>query len=156
MNLNDELNVFIIKCLQGCLVKRGNKQRALKFYMELLEILRSNTKNHPLMLIRYVLETITPSVNLWTKKAGGTSYKLPYLISEKKAFSIAIHWLVHESYNRPERSVSLRLGGLILECLRGRNSALIKKKNEIHKLALFNRAFMHLQKKGRRRSSYTK
>jgi len=80
--------LLINKCLQGCLVKRGNRQRALRIYFGVLEYIRNRIPldHHPLMLILNVIENLRPSVNLWSKKVGGSTYKLPYLISEKKRF----------------------------------------------------------------------
>lgn len=135
---------IINKCLQGCLVKRGNKQRALLIYYRILDFIRARIpkEHHPLMLILYVIENSRPSVNLWSKKVGGSSYKIPYLISEKKGFSMVIHSLVHEARLRSERSFEAKLGSLFIECARGRNQSILKKKEEIHKTALNNRAFL--------------
>jgi len=140
--MNTSYIPFINKCFIGCVVKKGNKQRALKIYAEVLELIRASTNENPYIFILHVLENLKPSVSLWAKKVGGTTYKIPFLISEKKAFSITIHWLIKEAINRPERSVSSRLGNLLLECGRGRNSLIVKKKEEIHKVALNNRAFL--------------
>lgn len=140
----DKKLAIINQCLQGSLIKCGNKQRALNIYSNLLEFLRLRIKpgDNPLFIILKVVENLRPSVSLWPKKVGGTTYKIPYLISEKKGFSIVIHALLNEARLRSERTFDLRLGHLILECARGRNQNLLKKRNEIHKTALSNRAFL--------------
>lgn len=104
--------------------------------------MRIGPGENPLLVILKVIENLRPSVSLWAKKVGGTTYKIPYLISEKKGFSIVIHSLLKEARLRSERSLDLRLGNLILECAKGRNQALVKRKDEVHKTALSNRAFL--------------
>lgn len=143
-----EKNVLLInKCLQGSLVKCGHKQKARKIYISVLEFLRTQTHDNPLLLIAFAVETLRPSVSLWARKVGGTTYKIPYLIPEKKSITIAIHALVKEASLRLEKTMILRLGNLILECARGRGYALKRKKEEIHKNALYNRAFLRKNKK---------
>lgn len=140
----DRKLTIINKCLLGCLVKCGHKERASNIYHGILEYIRARIPkdHHPLMLILHVVENARPSVNLWSKKVGGSSYKIPYLISEKKGFSMVIHALVHEARLRSERGFDAKLGALFIECARGRNVSIIKKKEEIHKIALNNRAFL--------------
>jgi len=144
--MNTTKLALINKCFKGCLVKCGQKQRALKIYYNVLGFLKKNTTTHPLFVILRVVEKLKPSVSLRAKKVGGTSHNLPYLISDKKAFSIAIHWVIKEAKLRSERTVDLRLGYLILENFKLRNSQLFKKKDAIHKVALSNRAFLNLKK----------
>lgn len=135
---------IINQCLQGSLVKKGNRQRALNIYFQILDHIRCRLSNKisPLILILKVIENLRPSINLWPKKVGGTTYKIPYLISEKKGFKMVIHALLKEASGRSERSVKERIGNLILECAKGRNLTLKKKKEEIHKIGLSNRAFL--------------
>jgi len=67
---------------------------------------------------------------------------LPYLISDARGFKIAIHWLIREARPRSERSLSERLGAEVIETLRGRSMNNVKRKEEIHRVALANRAFL--------------
>lgn len=134
--------IMINKCLQGCLVKKGHKQRALNIYAQVLEYIRTQTDTNPLLVLVDIVETYRPTVNLWSKRVGGTSYKIPYLISEKKSLSIVIHSLVHNAALRTEKSYIMRFGCLIMECVQGRGYALEQAKNEINKIALYNRAFL--------------
>jgi len=138
---------FINQCLQGSLVKCGNRQRALNIYSGILGHIRMHTNENPLLLIQRVLEKFRPSVSLWTKKVGGTSYKIPYLITKQKGYSLVLHILLKEAALRPERSIITRIGNLFLESAKGRHVSIEKRKLEIHKTALHNRAFLRLRRR---------
>jgi len=133
---------LINKCFQGSLVRCGYRQRGQRIFAQVIDNLRLRIKEDPIIVIYNLLNKVKPSVNLWTKKRGGTSYKLPYLISDKKALSMATHWLVKEASLRPERTMADRLSMFILESVRGRNRVLRKKRIEIHKIALLNRPYL--------------
>jgi ribosomal protein S7 len=48
-----------------------------------------------------------------------------------------------EARSRSERSFHEKLGHLLLECWFKRNKNLLKKRDEIHRIGLHNRAFLY-------------
>jgi len=139
----DEHSQLIVRCFTGCLIKEGNRARGERVYDEMMIYIKNRMPDdNPNDVLYQTLLLIKPSVDLWTKKRGGSSYKLPYLISDSRGFKIAIHWLIREARPRSERSLAERLGAEIIETLKGRSVNNVKRKEEIHKIALANRAFL--------------
>jgi small subunit ribosomal protein S7 len=133
---------YITRCLIGCLTKRGSKKRARNIFNSVIELLRFRVNEHPLIVLEQVLSSITPKVSLCIKKRGGSSYKLPYVISYKRGLSIAIHGLVKQARVRAEETIAECLVEEIIDIIKGRSSPLIKNVSDIHKTALFNRPFL--------------
>jgi hypothetical protein len=48
--LLDEKIEYINKCFQGCLVKRGHRQRALNIYDDVLLFLQNHIEENPMLL----------------------------------------------------------------------------------------------------------
>jgi small subunit ribosomal protein S7 len=106
----DLILLLIVKCFKGCLIKKGNRARGVKIFDETMFYIQQRIpENNPLEILYETLLLFKPSVNIWTKKRGGSSYKLPFLINEERAFKIAIHWLIKEARLRKERSITERL-----------------------------------------------
>lgn len=134
---------LIAKSFKGCLIKNGNRVLGEKIYDQVLLYLRHRISAlNPNLVLYKVLNLIRPSVDIWTKKRGGSSYKLAFLITEERSFKIAIHWLIKEAKLRKERTIVDRLGCEIIETLKGRSLVNVKKRDDIHKTALANRAFL--------------
>jgi ribosomal protein S7 len=138
-------HTIINRCFKGCLVKRGCGQRAHLIFDDMLAVLRIRLKtNKPFEVLVDMLVDLKPSVSLWKKKHGGTTFQLPYLITEKKGLEIAIHWLIKEAFDKTDRrDMAESLAQQVVDYIAGRNPVLKRKKEEIHKIALSSRAFLH-------------
>jgi len=135
------------RCFIGCLVKRGCGQRAHLIFDAMLANLGTRIKQKfPFRFLVKVLLALKPSVSIWKKKRGGSTFQLPYLITEKKGLEIAIHWLIKEAFNKPNRrDMADSLAYEIIELAAGRNIQIKRKRDEIHKLALSARPFLRFR-----------
>jgi len=138
--LRNTINRFI-----GCLVRRGNKVRALSFFNDITEALRSHLDKNPVLAILDIFDNIKPSVSLYTKKMGGTQYKIPNILTEEQSYAVAIHWIIGNARKRSEKTFKLRIVAELLDTHDGKNVTLIKRRDEIHKIALSNRPFLRFK-----------
>jgi ribosomal protein S7 len=145
-NTKGVLNVMvyreITRCFIGSLVKRGCKKRAYRIFNGVLEILRLRVKEHPLIVLEKILYIICPKISLLIKKRGGSSYKLPYIISYKRSLSIVIHRLIKTASVRVENTITERIAFEIIDIIKGKVSSVLKETKDIHKTALYNRPFL--------------
>jgi ribosomal protein S7 len=146
-SINNMVYYEITRCFIGSLIKRGCKKRAKKIFYGVLELLKFRINEHPLIVLEKILYTVSPKLSLTIKKRGGSSYKLPHLISYKRSLSIAIHSLIKISKFRVENNISERIVNELIDIIEGRSSSLIKLREDIHKTALLNRPFLHYKKK---------
>jgi len=153
VNLNDrnDVQTTIIRKFIGCLIKRGNKVRAHNIFMAVNDIVSARLEENPLVVIYVSLSSIRPLVSLLSKKVGGSTYKLPYLITKEHGLSLAGHWLIENSKKRHDKTFIERLANELIETYLGRNTTLEKRRDEIHRTATSNRPFMHYRHRYRRR-----
>lgn len=124
------------------LMKNGEKNIAQNIVNNMLNLIETNIKKKPVNVFETSLELIKPIIEIRNKKIGGTLFKIPVTLHPKKQNTIAIKWLIETAKQRSEKTMSLKLYNEISNILK-KQSSLIKKKDELHKLANANRAFIH-------------
>jgi small subunit ribosomal protein S7 len=135
-----ELQRRVMRRFVGCLIKRGNRLVAERMFREIITALIDLGEN-PIVALLKAFQSIKPTVSLFSKRVGGTSYKLPVILTEEQSYTIAIHWLVKNALKRTEQTATQRILNEILLTLK-ENAPLVKRRNEIHTIALANRPFL--------------
>lgn len=93
-------------------------------------------------VFKEALEKITPSVEVKSRRVGGSTYQVPVEIRASRRMALAMRWLAEYSKKRGERTMALRLANEILEAIDGRGGA-VKKREDVHRMAKANQAFAH-------------
>lgn len=137
---NPQLQRRVLKRFIGCLISRGGRYFGERAFREITTVLLELNEN-PVILLFRAFASIKPSVRLFTKRFGGTSYKLPILLTEEQSYTIAIHWLIKNASKRSEKTYTERILNEILLTLKI-NHTLVKARDEIHNTALANRPFL--------------
>jgi small subunit ribosomal protein S7 len=73
---------------------------------------------------------------------GGATYQVPVEVRPQRRNSLAMRWLVQNARTRPEKGMTAKLAGEILDGAAGRGGA-TKKKEDTHRMAEANKAFSH-------------
>lgn len=88
------------------------------------------------------LENITPSVEVKSRRVGGSTYQVPVEIRASRRKALAMRWLAEYASKRNEKTMIMRLAGEILDAIEGRGGA-VKKREDVHRMAKSNQAFAH-------------
>lgn len=98
-------------------------------------------------LIFEAIENIKPSVEVRKVRKGGITYQVPALIPKKRQETLAIRWIIDAAKNRKKNSKASFAECLALE-LTEASKKLGKprqKRDELHKLAESNRAYIRFR-----------
>jgi small subunit ribosomal protein S7 len=130
------------KLFVGNLMKNGNKFRAQKVFNGALNLLKLRLRNKDsFRFILFAVRRVSPRIRLRNKRFGALIHKLPYFLPSRKAKSYAIRWIVEGARLNFKDGLSLALFKAIMDALKFTGYAW-KKKNEVHRIALSNRAYM--------------
>lgn len=88
------------------------------------------------------LAKVTPSVEVRSRRVGGSTYQVPVEIRSVRRLALAMRWLNEQAGKRGEKTMVRRLSGEILDALQDRGNA-FKKKEDVHRMARANQAFAH-------------
>lgn len=100
-------------------------------------------KGDPIDIILGALENVRPKLEVKSRRVGGTTYQVPVEISFERQQSIAFRWLRTAARAR-KGSMKEALAKEILDAYNN-NGALVKKREDTHRMAQANRAFAHLR-----------
>jgi len=120
----------------------GKKSISEKIVYGALEVASNKTKKDTLDLFEVALENIRPSVEVKSRRVGGSTYQVPVEVRPSRRNALAMRWLVEASRKRGEKSMALRLAGELVDASDNKGSA-VKKREDVHRMADANKAFAH-------------
>ena len=120
----------------------GKKRTAEKIIYDALEIMGSKNKSDPLSLMEKALANVSPSVEVKSRRVGGSNYQVPVEVNSRRKLSLAMRWILEAAQKRNEKSMKNKLASELLDACEGKGSA-VKKREDVHKMAEANKAFAH-------------
>ena len=125
------------------LMKNGKKSVAEKiFYGALDEISTQDSEMSSLEIFKAAIEKVMPSVEVKSRRVGGSTYQVPMEVRHSRSQSLAIRWLIQHANSRNGLSLRAKLANELIDASKSLGSA-IKKKEDTHKMAEANKAFAH-------------
>ncbi len=134
---NQELARFINKMMQ-----RGKKTTAQRIAYTAFAIIRDQSNLDPLEVFQQAMRNTTPLVEVKPKRIGGATYQVPTDLRKGRSEALAMRWIIRGA--RARKGVPMRVGLAqeLQEAARGEGSA-VRRKEELHRMAEANRAFVH-------------
>ena len=121
----------------------GKKSVAERIVYGALDIVsEKKTGTEPLEIFEQALEKIRPSVEVKSRRVGGSTYQVPVEVRPSRQSALAMRWLVEHSRKRGEKSMRQRLAGEMMDAVESRGAA-VKKREDVHRMAEANKAFSH-------------
>ena len=120
----------------------GKKSTAESIVYGALDIAATKSKKPELDLFEVALDNIRPTVEVKSRRVGGSTYQVPCEVRPNRRNALAMRWLVDAARKRGEKGMGARLAGEIFEATENRGSA-VKKREDTHRMADANKAFAH-------------
>lgn len=135
---------FLLIFLINRVLKNGKKSLSRNLVYKAMSLMEAKTKKSGLYLLEKAIKNIRPKVQLKIERNKRSTMQIPIFVTKYKSTSTAIRWLLSAAKKRPGKNMSTKLASEILDASKGFGNA-IRKKEEIHKAAEANKAF--IQKK---------
>ena len=120
----------------------GKKRTAEKIIYDALEIMAQKNKADPLSMMEKALQNVSPSVEVKSRRVGGSNYQVPIEVNPRRRVSLAMRWILDAASKRNEKTMKNKLASELLDACEGKGSA-VKKREDVHKMAEANKAFAH-------------
>jgi small subunit ribosomal protein S7 len=134
---NRTITMFVNKIME-----RGKKSTAERIMYAALDRVEAQTRKNPIDTFEMALRNATPTIEVKPRRVGGATYQVPVDIRAERRMALAIRWLLNSARSRSGRSMSERLAAELIDAAGGQG-ATIKKKDDTHRMAEANRAFVH-------------
>ncbi len=121
---------------------RGKKGAARRIVYGALEIVERRTSGDAIQVLQKAADNIRPSLEVRSRRVGGSSYQVPVEVRPRRAQTLAVRWLVEFARRRKESTMAERLANEILDAA-NRTGGAVKRREDVHKMAESNKAFAH-------------
>ncbi|OGR39559.1 MAG: 30S ribosomal protein S7 [Desulfobacula sp. RIFOXYB2_FULL_45_6] len=128
----------------NCVMKNGKKNAARKVVKEALLIAEEKIGEPALVILKKAFDNIKPTVEVKSRRIGGSTYQVPTDIKTGRQMALAFRWLIDFSRKRSEKGFAKKLASEVLDAYNQRGGAM-KKKEDTHKMAEANKAFAHFR-----------
>ena len=120
----------------------GKKGVAERIMYDALEIVERTTRRPPLDVFDIAMRNATPVLEVKPRRVGGATYQVPVEIRADRRLALSMRWLLTSARNRNGRSMSEKLASELLDAANNTGAA-IKRRDDTHRMAEANRAFVH-------------
>jgi small subunit ribosomal protein S7 len=121
---------------------RGKKSLAESIFYDAMKKIEQRTKEEPLRIFKTAVENVKPTLEVKSRRVGGSTYQVPVEVPPRRRQSLAIRWILSNSQARSEKTMADRLANELTDAFNNRGAA-VKKKEDTHRMAEANKAFAH-------------
>jgi small subunit ribosomal protein S7 len=125
------------------LMHAGKKSVAERILYDAFDMVERRAKGEePLRIFKKAIDNVKPSLEVKSRRVGGSTYQVPIEIRGDRRVALGIRWVILFARRRHEKTMAEKLAGELLDAAAGRGNA-VKKKEDVHKMAEANKAFAH-------------
>ena len=132
---------MITKLINGIMLD-GKKGTAQKILYDALETVKEKTNRDPMEVLNEAFDNIRPSLEIRSRRIGGSNYSVPTEVREERASALMLRWLIQYAKNRSGKGMAEKLAAEIIDASNGIGGA-VKKREDTHKMAEANKAYAH-------------
>ncbi|EIJ67555.1 30S ribosomal protein S7 [Haemophilus parahaemolyticus] len=122
----------------------GKKSTAEAIVYGALETLSQRTGKEALEAFDAALENVRPTVEVKSRRVGGSTYQVPVEVRPSRRNALAMRWVIEAARKRGDKSMALRLANELTDAADNKGSA-VKKREDVHRMAEANKAFAHFR-----------
>ncbi len=124
-------------------MERGKKSTARRVVYGAFDVIKEkeNTKD-PLAIFKSALKNAGPLMEVKSRRIGGANYQVPREVPEKRRIALAMRWIIEAAKSKKGSPMSKRLADELIQA-NNKEGEVIKKRENVHKMAEANKAFAH-------------
>tara|TARA_B100000315_G_C14591687_1_gene596194 strand:+ start:5091 stop:5558 length:468 start_codon:yes stop_codon:yes gene_type:complete len=130
--------------LINIIMRDGKKSTAQRIVYGALDIVAQKQKDDPLKVFFSALDNARPRVAVKPRRIGGATYQVPMEVTKEKGMSTVLRWIKDFALKKKGRPMKDKLAEEILAAFKN-EGAIVKKREDTHKMAEANRAFAHFR-----------
>ena len=135
-------NSKVVTKLINTIMLDGKKGIAQTILYESFDMVKEKTGEDPLTVFEKALENIKPTLEVKSRRVGGSNYQVPVEVTPARSQALGLRWLVRYARLRGGRGMAENLANEITDAYNGTGAA-VKKREDTHRMAEANKAFAH-------------
>jgi len=127
----------------NCIMSGGKRSTAERIIYKSFEIIKEKTSDDPLKVFKKAVDNVKPSLEVKSRRVGGSNYQVPVEVNPNRRLSLSIRWLVSFARERGDgKTMQEKLANEFMDASNLRGGA-VKKREDVHRMAEANKAFAH-------------
>jgi small subunit ribosomal protein S7 len=136
-------NDLLIAKFCNVLMGDGKKSVARNILYRAMEEISAREKElPPLEIVKSAVDHVKPTVEVKSRRVGGSTYQVPVEVRHQRRAALAIRWIIQNAQARNGKTMESKLANELLDAFNNRGGA-IRKKEDVHRMADANKAFAH-------------
>jgi small subunit ribosomal protein S7 len=136
-------NSALVTKFIGSVMSDGKRSTAERILYKSFEMIQEKTGEEPLKVFKKAIDNTKPSLEVKSRRVGGSNYQVPIEVNVNRRLSLAIRWLVGYARSRGDgKTMEEKLANELLDASNMRGGA-VKKREDTHRMAEANKAFAH-------------
>ncbi len=135
-------NSKVVTKVVNAIMLDGKKGTAQTILYKAFDIIKERTNEDPMAIFEKAMENIKPSLEVKSRRVGGSNYQVPIEVSPARSQALAIRWLVKYARERGGKGMAENLASELIDASNGTGGA-VKKREDTHRMAEANKAFAH-------------
>ena len=124
-------------------MRDGKRSTAERILYKSFDIIKERSGDDPLKVFKKALDNVKPSLEVKSRRVGGSNYQVPVEVNPNRRLSLSIRWLVSQADSRGDgKTMQEKLANELLDASNLRGGA-VKKREDTHRMAEANKAFAH-------------
>jgi small subunit ribosomal protein S7 len=125
------------------IMQAGKRSTAERILYKSFDIIKERTGDDPLKVFKKAVDNVKPSLEVKSRRVGGSNYQVPIEVNPNRRLSLSIRWLVSFARSRGDgKTMWEKLANELLDASNLRGGA-VKKREDTHRMAEANKAFAH-------------
>jgi small subunit ribosomal protein S7 len=120
----------------------GKKSTAERIVYGALNQIAEKMPDEPIEVLIKAIDNMKPRVEVKSRRVGGSTYQVPVEISRDRQLALALRWLLAAAKARRGVPMGAAMAMELMDAYNGQG-AVIRKRDDTHRMAQANKAFAH-------------
>ena len=120
----------------------GKKSVAQGLIYDSFDMIEQRVGRPGVEVFEQALQNVSPQVEVRPRRVGGATYQVPVPVDSYRQMSLAMRWLLTAARNRGGQTMADKLANEFVDASNNQGAA-VKKRDDTHRMAEANRAFVH-------------
>ena len=136
-------NSTLVTKFVNTVMSQGKRSTAEQILYRSFDIIKERTGDDPLKVFKKAVDNVKPSLEVKSRRVGGSNYQVPIEVTTSRRLSLSIRWLVGYARSRGDgKTMEEKLANELMDAANLRGGA-VKKREDTHRMAEANKAFAH-------------
>jgi small subunit ribosomal protein S7 len=136
-------NSALVTKFVNTVMNAGKRSTAEQILYRSFDMIKERTGDDPLKVFKKAVDNVKPSLEVKSRRVGGSNYQVPIEVSTSRRLSLSIRWLVGYARSRGDgKTMEEKLANELMDAANLRGGA-VKKREDTHRMAEANKAFAH-------------